>query len=276
MRLSVRSLTSFIALAAFAASANHAAPPNLVTGGMGWLLNAQPIDLQATGSRAKLGEFLFAQPLVPAAEAVPEAGQVGLFPEGFGKKTTVPLDDLRFALTVGGVDGSTYCAIEGTKSATQRLCLIDLDDDGTFDYQGRAFGLGNGAPFARMLLAANVVPAIIKYSKKKAREDALMHGGMVISKKGNSFTARFAVQENGKPKALDLFSPEHRFLQQRRASNERLTFTPEQLPATVKLYGATLEIVAIAGNEVAYRLVSAFDPTEAIVVARAGKLPMPR
>lgn len=266
-----------LAFAVAASSGGNAKEPILVTGGMSWLLHAAPITVGAKTASVRMGDFIFVQPMGAAAEAVPNAGQLGVMPGIFGKGKPVALEGRRFASTAGGVEGTTYCTIEDNiTSRGQRLCLIDVNGDDRFDFQGRAFGLGNGAPYARMLMAANVLPASIEYVVRNGGPDSLMYAGLVIRKEGESYALKFAVSDKGKPKILEAFEPEHRFLQQQRAKVTTAEFSVTKLPVRVELYGAVVEIVALAGNQITYRLLSGFNPSEPITVSHAGRLPIPR
>lgn len=258
------------AIAMSAAATTWATEPNLVTGGMAWAFAPRPVEVPDTPARAPLGELLFEQSLSPAVEVRPDPEATGQLSGWFSNKTPVSLRTLRFALTIGGVNGVTYCSVVGPKSATQRLCLIDVDDDGVFDFQGRAFALGNGAQFASMLLAANVVPSSISYEKVEKAGPPLLRAGLVIRKKKNSYVAGFAVDNGKRPKELERYVEQGGFLRKRRVQPPGAEFDTSQLPIVVGLYGAEIEILAIEGKEVVYRVLSPFTSDEVIPVAHAG------
>lgn len=245
-----------------------------ISGGINWLFLAKPMAMEPVTSRAVVGDLMFVQPLVAAEQVMLKSGYTGILSLMLDK-SAIPLDGRRFARTSGGVSGTTFCDIDGTKGPSQRLCLIDLNDDGRFDWQGRAFALGNGKPYAQMLLAANVQPAEFDY-KAAPGADVLVHAGLVLQKRGSKYSIRFAVQDKGNTKVLDMVEPNQNILARRRADTSHLTVDPQLLPVTIELYGARVEILSIVGAAATYRVLAPFDPTAPILLARAGSLPLVR
>lgn len=279
--------TSFLAVATTPASAGDQ-PPRLFTGqGISWMLKPQAINAQTEVSRVQLGSFLFVQPLQPTAEAVPEPGQTGALP-GLVHTTaaTAQLDTHRLIAVTGGLTVTPFCTLNGITRPGQRLCLIDTNADGTFDYQTRAFGLGDGKSFNSMMFA-RPEPASIRYKVKEGLLNPVMSGGIVLREEGSAFSVRFAISEGGKPKVLDLFrpgsglfsAPERRKALDQVANRGVLNgatqkFTAQQLPLKIGLFGAVAEIIDIGKGTVTYRMLSAFDPAEVLPISRAGTLPV--
>jgi hypothetical protein len=241
-------------------AAVHAGAPRLFNGqGISWML--RPIGIHPPGdpSRAQLGTLLFVQPLQPVSEAVPEAGQTGALPGLFhSTAATVSLDAYRFLPVSGGLTVLPFCTMAGVTHPGQRLCLIDADNDGTFDYQARAFGLGNGNAFAPMMFA-RPEPASIRYRVKTGQLGPVMNAGIVLRKEGKAYSIRLAISDGGKPKVLELFrrgsglfaSPQGRRTAAATAPGPKILdgatekFTLEQLPLRIGLYGAVLEITEV-------------------------------
>lgn len=275
MSLRFRFFTWAIVLSAAASGLGsvHAEIPRLFSGAISWVLRPSPIPVDGSTSRTSLGGFLFQQPLRPDGEAVLAPGQSGVLPGILGKKTPVMLDGQRFMAVTGGMQNTPYCSLASITNKGQRLCFIDSNEDGRFDYQIRAFGLP--APFERML-PANIVPGDISYTLKSAVPDPLMYAGLLVRSRGSKgYAIEFAVSEKGKSAILDSVT-EGRNLRMRSVNVVGSKFTAEQLPFKVGLYGAVVEIVAISGKDVTYRLLSGFDPDHPIIIARAGSLPVLR
>lgn len=267
-------LTMASAVAAVACTPVTAKVPTLFNGAISWMVSPGPIVVDSAISRGKFGEFIFVQPLHSVAEALPAAGQTGILPGILGKKSPTSLDGQRFMAVTGGVQNTPYCSIESITNKGQRLCLIDVNEDGRFDYQIRAFGLGNGAPYERML-PANIIPANITYTMRKDVPDPLMFAGLVVRKAGKAYAVKFAVSEKGNPNVLELFAPQ-RMLRLREINVVGSKFTADQLPLKVGIYGAVAEILSVSDDGVSYRLISGFDQAERIVISRSGTLPIPR
>lgn len=239
-----------------------------------WVVRPGQVAVNSAVSRGTFGEFIFVQPLHAVAEAIPAAGQIGILPGIFGKKSPASLAGQRFMAVTGGQQNTPYCSLASITNKGQRLCLIDANEDGRFDYQIRAFGLGNGAPYERML-PANIIPADIPYTLRKDVPDPLMYAGLVVRKAGKAYAVKFAVSEKGKPNVLELFAPE-RSLRLREINVVGSKFTADQLPLKVGIYGAVVEILSVTDDSVSYRLISGFEQAERIIISRSGTLPIPR
>lgn len=263
-----------MAFAVVAVAPVTAKGPLLFNGPISWVVSPGPVIVDSAISREKFGAFIFVHPLRAVAEAVPAAGQTGVLPGILGKKSPTSLDGQRFLEVTGGLQNTPYCSIGSITNKGQRLCLIDVNGDGRFDYQIRAFGLGNGAPFARML-PGNIIPADIPYTLRRTVPDHLMYAGLVVRKVGKGYAVKFAVSEQGKPNVLELYA-EERSLRLREINVVGSKFTADQLPLKVGIYGAQAEILSITDDGVSYRLISGFDQAERIIVSRSGTLPIPR
>jgi hypothetical protein len=243
-----------------------------IQGTISWILSPEPIAAAHAPAEAKLGEFLFVQPLVASAEAVAEPGAIANIPFPFLGSIAKPLDGERLALVTGGTAGPAFCSINFVKNKGQRLCLADTDRSGVLNYQVRAYGTNAGEPFANMVPAIGV-SAKIPYQIMRGPLPALMHAGLVVKRAGSGFRLLFAISERGRTRTLEEFELGNPYFA-RKVKGAHSRFMASQVPIKLGLYGATVEISAIDGNRVRYSVVSTFSPNERVVISRAGSLPV--
>lgn len=273
--MSRRHILLAISIVFFAASVDPArADLRPIDGLISWILRPEHMPVDAAERQTKLGEFLFLQPLHLKTEALLAVGSTGNMPF-LGKVVQVPLDGQRFGAVTVGVSNTAFCSVGHLRGKGQRLCLVDANNDGQFDYQTRAFGLDGGAPFARMLSAGNGGPAAIPYQVQKVSSDAQMYAGLILKRKNDGYELSFAISEKGKPRSL-ILAEQDKILNPRRIETVGTKFTAAQLPVKVGVYGAVVEILRISEGNITYSVHKDFDVAETIVVSRAGVLPVPR
>lgn len=266
----------------------------LTGAGGSWILRPAPLGVSSATRSAKFGEFLFRQALHPVAEAKPLPGQSIILLGAFKPLGTVVLDGHRFIATTGGSSATPFCATDLTNpsksimhSSKLRLCLIDTDQDGAFDYQVTTTN-GFKQTFSPLYFwLPSATPAPIRYQLLTNPAGPTLTAGVVIRKEGKSFALRFAIEEKGKPELLDIVAAgsgpftarpqrlrtvggaiSQRVLD---ATSER--FTAAQLPVRIGAFGAVVEIVSIVNDQLSYRIISALDPAISIPVARTAPFP---
>ena len=235
---------------------------------LAWALAPKPTVVDDGVSSTALGDFLFEQQLSPHSEAVPDPAHQLALSGRLGDNTPRSLRTMRFGLTKGSVNGTTYCSIVGPKSSTQRLCLIDPDDDGVFDYYARAFSAEG--QFTKIQLLAKFEPIALPYTTKERRGPGLVRAGIVVHKKGDRYLARFAVDNGKRPQLLQTFEEVGGFWKVRKVDNPGVSFTEADLPATFTLHGAEIEVLAIEGKTLRYRVISPFAEDELFAIAHGG------
>ena len=235
---------------------------------LAWALSPKPYVASGERSSAGLGEFLFEQDLSPLSEAIPDPDHQVTLSNRLGDNRPRSLRLLRFGLTKGSVNGTTYCSVVGPKSSTQRLCLLDPDDNGIFDYYGRAFSAEG--QFTKIQLLAKFEPIALPYTTKAGSGPGLVRAGIIVHKKGESYVARFAVDNGKRAQLLRTFEDVGGVWKARKGDDPGVSFDAATLPTTIRLHGAEIEILAVDGNSLSYRVIKPFAQDELFAIAHGG------
>lgn len=166
-----------------------------------------------------------------------------------------------------------------------RLCLVDRDRNGTFDtfYWGGVIGYWGGAIgtdiFAPSTLEGNPDQGVaIPYELQKEQTGRLLSAGAVVTESIlGAYRLEFAVSDAKRPQTL------HEANGDRGASTrpmgggvldaQIIHFRDTDIPLTLNLLGAQVEISAITDGVVSYRVKSGFDSTRPMLIGYSGELP---
>lgn len=116
--------------------------------------------------------------------------------------------------------------------------------------------------FTPMVIGVPNIDVEIAYTQRVSENSPLIIAGPILTRRGsNAYRVDFAVEHDGAPNAL-LGGGEV-------ASR---SFDLEDVPLTVAILGARIEILSVERNVVTYRVLSMFDHTAPIQIAYSGEM----
>jgi hypothetical protein len=159
-----------------------------------------------------------------------------------------------------------------------RACLVDRQRDGVFDTVYWAGASRAELFYAMFLMGDPDVPISVPYTLQEEETEPMLSAGAVVTKSMvGAYRLEFAVSGDGEPSVLPNLAFD-KWSSSRAAGDAVLNayavhFRSEDVPLTLTLGGARVEITAVADDVVTYRIISGFDPGRSIRIGYTGALP---
>jgi len=254
-----------------------------------WRMRPGNVDIPQT-QQVRVGELLFRQDFVSASDAafinpfsmpVPGATRWNSSPANaeyaagatLSQITGVMPNQLAFCDRL-----VTFRSTEVLDGRRLRLCLVDRERDGVFDtfYWGGA--VANDTFVASMIMGNPDSPISVPYRLQEADTPRLLSAGLIVTQSMlGAYRLEFAVTDGDGPITLsDASQPPSastRVDPAKILDARAIHFRDTDIPLTLDFGGARVEISAIAGDVVTYRVLSGFDPSRDMSIAYAWHLP---
>jgi hypothetical protein len=156
-----------------------------------------------------------------------------------------------------------------------RFCAVDRDGDQSFDAAYWCASPGGRQSFATMMSSFPAeLPAPVAYQTVTG-STRLLSAGLVVTRSGlGAYRLEFAVAGQDQPHVLsDGAHAESRATQRSSSDARSAYFRALDVPLTITLLGARIEITAVTDRDVTYRILSGFDASVPIRIAYSGDLP---
>ncbi len=254
-------------LCSFGAAADE---PFIYTGAL-WRLQPLPGEVDHSIQHRPLGQFLFVQDFGTARQAELledfQTDVVGSFSHVIGH-VTLARGALLHEMANVNPQRLVFCDLQMSFVRTnwnhppnERLCLIDINGDGVFDKVAWANQTYND-DFTPMILM-RPTDVSLPYAIHSAPSARVLSAGLKIDPLGpGAYRLNFALALHDSPHWLPV---------QGRETAGR--FRDQDIPTTLEMAGAQIEVTSIARGVVTYRVMSEFDTTRPTGIAHFPPLP---
>lgn len=250
-----------------------------------WAMQAAPAPFDPSPQSRGIGELLFTQPFLSASEAVLTDGMsmpipaASIFSRAPGNAVFEPGATLSQVRTPDETI-NMYCdrpvTLRERGSRKMRLCLSDHNRDGRFESVYWGVVSPPADPFVAMtLFLSDRSSASENYGAQEGTERLLSAGVVVTRSALNAYRLQFAVDDPAAPVVL-----RDQFIRSwdRRVEGEgpfsgAVYFRSSDIPLTLRIAGAEVEIFSIVGDVVTYRVVSNFSSDTDVGIGYNDSLP---
>lgn len=238
----------------------------------GW--NMAPIEatIDSESQTASVGDLLFQQNLKSASVAVLASGLSVSLPSAFYSSARQAVFDpgSEFFQLTGVGDSQIFCpgaaSSRGAGGGPIRVCLYDREADGVFD-SVCWMPLARNNVFAGMMvtegIGAQERSVSVPYRLDPNADTPLMVAGPIITRSAlGAYRVTLGVRDHGDTVGFTSGAPNNARVQNsdEPQSAQAVYFRAADMPLTMMLGGARIQIEAIEGNQVRYRILSGFDP----------------
>lgn len=249
-----------------------------------WEMQAVPTTAEQGAQTGAIGQLLFTQNFASSGEAVLPSGASipipapSIFSRSPGNADFEPGATLS-RVTAGGV--TLYCDRRVTFRARdgrrQRLCLLDSNQDSVFDVVYWGAAPSNAEMFNTFTaFRPDRSEASVRYAMTE-QTTPLLSGGVAVTRSAlNAYRLEFGVATAGNPIILQNAADRDgdRRVEGQGPFSGAVYFRGSDIPLTLRVAGAEVEITSIVGDTVTYRINSTFDSTRPVAFAFAYDFPL--
>lgn len=271
-------VTMLAALAAAALSASPAVAQeaDFYNNGL-WHMRPLSLEVDASPQQARIGAFLFTQDVGSADQAIlSDAFSTEAFVTRLVRRAPVALNQgaaLHAVTNLRPMD-LVYCDAGTGFINDQRLCFVDYNRDGVFDRMVWALRVPTNNYAPMMLIRRAHSEVSVPYTIRSETSERLLTVGVVITRGAlGAYRMKFALLQGDEPYVFqhDQWARPHEGGGVADASE--VNFRSADLPLTVELAGARVELTAIQDDTVSYRVLSPFPPDTSLSIANFHRMP---